>query len=234
MYLLVRGRPRPVSREEVAKSMGVSRKLAAFHLDKLADAGLLRFHYERPPGRSGPGAGRPAKVYEPSDVEVAVSIPERRYDLVGTMLVDALRTAHPGESPHEHALATANEAGARLGAEVREARRLRRPGPERTLAAAESVLEDHGFEPCRQDGQLSLRNCPFHALARHAPDVVCHLNHAFVEGMVRGLGNDSVEVSLEPTPGQCCVVLRAPSSASSQGPRPGAALDREGDDPYGS
>ena len=211
MYLFVRRQARPVSREEVGGALGVSRKLAAFHLDKLTEEELLTFHYERPPGRAGPGAGRPAKVYEPSDVEVEVSIPERRYDLVGTMLVDAVRTATPGESPREHAAATARQTGERLGQEVRRADSLGRPGPERTLAAARTVLEEHGFEPYRQGDELRLRNCPFHALSRHAPDVVCRMNHAFIDGMVRGLGNDRVEVSLEPTAGQCCVVLRDPS-----------------------
>ena len=213
MYLFVRRQSRPVSREEVADALGVSRKLAAFHLDKLADEGLLTFRYERPAGRSGPGAGRPAKVYERSDVEVDVSIPERRYDLLGTMLVDAVRTGTPGESPLEHATATARQAGGQLGEEVRRTRRLGRPGPERAVTAAQSVLEEHGFEPYRQGQELRLRNCPFHALSRHAPDVVCKLNQAFVDGMVRGLGNDSVDVSLEPTAGQCCVVLRQPSKA---------------------
>ena len=210
MYLFVRRQSRPVSREEVSDALGVSRKLAAFHLDKLADEGLLSFRYERPVGRSGPGAGRPAKVYEPSDVEVEVSIPERRYDLVGTMLVDAVRTGTPGESPREHATATARRTGEELGEEVRRTRRLGRPGPERTLAAARAVLEEHGFEPNRKAHELRLDNCPFHALSQYAPDVVCRLNHAFIEGMVRGLGNDSVDVSLEPTPGHCCVVLREP------------------------
>src|SRR4029078_11433197 len=58
MYLEIRQRRRPVSREEVAEAVGVSRKLAAFHLDKLVDRGLLVATYARPPGRGGRGAGR--------------------------------------------------------------------------------------------------------------------------------------------------------------------------------
>jgi predicted ArsR family transcriptional regulator len=154
---------------EVAAAVGVSRKLAAFHLDKLAGQGLLNFHYRRPPGRSGPGAGRPAKVYEPSDVEMQVSIPQRRYDLVGKMLVDAIETAAPGESARERAMSTAEETGQRLGEEVRRTRRLRPPGAERTLAVLEDVFEGYGFEPLREGDALRLRNCPFHSLARHPP-----------------------------------------------------------------
>jgi predicted ArsR family transcriptional regulator len=233
MYLFVRHQTRPVSREEVAEAVGVSRKLAAFHLDRLASEGLLSFHYERPPGRSGPGAGRPAKVYEPSDAELELSVPERRYDLVGTMLVDTIRTAAPGDSPREHAAAVAHRTGEQVGQEAGEARHLGRPGPERTLAAAETVLDEHGFEPHRRNGEVWLGNCPFHALSRYAPDLVCNLNHAFVEGMVRGLGNDSVEVSLEPAPGRCCVVLREPPKATKASKAP-KRPDRSGDPAAGA
>jgi predicted ArsR family transcriptional regulator len=211
MYLYVRSHPGPLSRDDVAKAVGVSRKLAAFHLDKLADQGLLTFRYQRPAGRSGPGAGRPAKVYEPSDLEVEVSIPARRYDLVGTMLVDAIETGSPGESLREHALEVAGQAGRRLGEEVRRSRRLRPPGPERALTVAEEVLAEHGFEPVRDGGEIRLRNCPFRALASHAPDLVCGLNRAFIAGLVRGLGNETVDVALEGAPGRCCVVLRRPA-----------------------
>lgn len=209
MYLYVRAQGRPVSREEVAGAVGVSRKLAAFHLDKLVEHGVLTYHYERPPGRTGPGAGRPAKVYRPSEMELEVSIPERRYDLMGTLLVDAIQTGSPDDrSSVGHALATAREAGLRLGESVRRERRLRPPVAERTLAVAQEVLEEHGFEPYRQGQELRLRNCPFHALSRYAPDLVCAMNHAFIEGLVRGIGNETVDVALEPKPGQCCVTLR--------------------------
>jgi hypothetical protein len=80
MYLFIRDRGRPVSRDEAAEAVGISRKLAAFHLDKLIEKGLLKAHYRRLSGRSGPGAGRPSKVYEPAEVQVAVSIPSRSYD----------------------------------------------------------------------------------------------------------------------------------------------------------
>src|SRR5919112_4495428 len=95
IYALVRSQGRPVSRDEVAGGVGISRKLAAFHLDKLLERGLLTAHYARPPGRSGPGAGRTSKMYEPSDLQVEVSIPERRYDLVGELLVDAVEDEQP-------------------------------------------------------------------------------------------------------------------------------------------
>ncbi len=208
MYLYIREQKTPVSREEVAHALGLSRKLAAFHLDKLADNGLLEYHYERPPGRTGPGAGRPAKRYRPSQREIEVSIPQRHYDLAGRLLVDAVRTQSPADEPIGHAVETARKAGETMGERERRERRLRPPGADRTLAVAAEVLADHGFEPLRQGDEVVLRNCPFHELSREAPDLVCAMNQGFIEGLVRGLGNDSVEAALEPEPGQCCVKLR--------------------------
>jgi len=209
MYLFIRGRGAPVSRDEAAEHVGISRKLAAFHLDKLVERGLLRAHYARLPGRSGAGAGRSSKLYEPSDIELDVSIPERRYDVVGEILVEALAT-ESGDAPRETARRIAFDKGRAIGDEVKARLRLRPPGSARALTVAEEALTDYGFEPYRDEtGSISLRNCPFHALARRAPDLVCGLNREFVDGLLRGLGNETVEAALEPTPGQCCVKLRA-------------------------
>jgi predicted ArsR family transcriptional regulator len=211
IFAFVRAQGRPVTREEVAAEVGISRKLAAFHLDKLLERGLLQAHYARPPGRSGPGAGRTSKMYEPSDLQVDVSIPERRYDLVGELFVDAVEEQRPGETAKEAALRMARERGLALGDEMRRAEVSRRPGPERTISAAAKVLEEHGFEPFRDGADLALRNCPFQTLARRAPDLVCEMNQAFLDGLLRGVGNDSVEAALTRTPGRCCVTLRVPS-----------------------
>jgi predicted ArsR family transcriptional regulator len=212
IYQLVRRAGRALTREEVAGEAGISRRLAAFHLDKLLERGLLRSHYARPPGRSGPGAGRSAKFYEPSDLEIDVSIPERRYDLAGQLLLRAIRTESPGEPASAAALRVAREAGLGIGQRFREDRRLGRPGAERALATAAAILEDHGFEPYRPRlDEVALRNCPFHSLAREAPELVCRMNQAFIDGLLRGLGNETVEAALECTPGDCCVTLRGPS-----------------------
>ncbi len=218
MYLYVREQAGPVTREDVARALGLSRKLAAFHLDKLAEEGLLEYQYKRPPGRSGPGAGRPAKQYRVSDMELEVSLPERRYDLVGRLLVDAVQSEAPGDKARLHAFDTPRKAGLELGEKERQERRLRPPGPDRTLAVAADVLSDHGFEPSRVGDELVLRNCPFHALSRYAPELVCCMNQAFIDGLVRGLGNNNVDVALEPKPGQCCVTLRRPPEGNASKP----------------
>lgn len=208
MYLFIRGRGKPVSRDEAAEHVGISRKLAAFHLDRLVERGLLTAHYARLPGRTGPGAGRSSKMYEPSDLEVDVSLPERRYDIVGEIMVAAL-DQDSDEPPRDVAKRIAFQKGQAVGDDIRQRSRLRPPGSERALSIAEQSLSDYGFEPYRDDpGGISLRNCPFHRLAQQAPDLVCGLNREFIDGLLRGLGNESVEAALLPTPGQCCVRLR--------------------------
>ncbi len=90
LYEVVRERTEPVGRDEAAAAAGVGRALAVYHLDKLVEAGLLTASYQRPPGRSGPGAGRPAKVYTRSDREFAVTVPPREYELAARLLVQAV------------------------------------------------------------------------------------------------------------------------------------------------
>jgi predicted ArsR family transcriptional regulator len=213
IFEVVRRANRSLTRDEVAAEVGISRKLAAFHLDRLLERGLLKSHYARPAGRSGPGAGRSAKYYESSDAEVEVSIPPRRYDLAGELLLDAVRSEGTGERARDAALRVARDRGMTLGSAARTKHKLRRVGPERALSLAGEVLEEHGFEPyAEQRGVIALRNCPFHALAEQAPELMCTMNQAFVDGLLRGMGNETVRSTLECKPGDCCVTLRAPKA----------------------
>lgn len=213
IFLFVRSQGVPVTRERVAQEVGISRKLAAFHLDKLVEKGLLNHHYARPPGKGGPGAGRPAKVYEPSAMTIEISVPQRRYELAGRLLLDGVVNQAEGVPARDSTNAAAMAQGNELGKGASSGRNLRHPGPERTLAAAEEILTEQGFEPFRESPKvLALRNCPFHALAARSPEVVCGMNRSFIEGVVRGLGNESVQVVLAPEPGHCCVKLCSPGS----------------------
>ena len=212
LYLFVRAQGRPVNRDEAASAAGISRKLAAFHLDKLEDRGLLISSYARPPGRGGRGAGRSAKYYAPSERQIDVSIPERRYDLMGSVLMRALRSRQPDESGEQAALRVAADTGVEIGRAERERRGIPRAGPERAVAVATEILEETGYEPY-PDGQgcVRLRSCPFHELAERDRDLVCSMNERLVEGVVRGLGNASVDVVRDPIPGECCVRLEPPA-----------------------
>jgi predicted ArsR family transcriptional regulator len=211
IFLFVRAKGLPVSREQVAEEVGISRKLAAFHLDKLTEKGLLNHHYARPPGKGGPGAGRPAKVYEPSCLTIEISVPQRQYELAGQLLLDGVATHDEGATARETTNTAALAHGSELGSRARSEKGLHHPGPERTLAAAEQILSEQGFEPFRETPKVvALRNCPFHALAQRSPEVVCGMNRSFIEGIVRGLGNERVQAVLEPQPGHCCVKLCLP------------------------
>lgn len=202
IYLFVRRAHRAVTREEVAAGVGVSRNLAAFHLERLLDAGLLTADYARPRGRSGPGSGRPAKRYVPSSAEIALEIPTRQYALAGRLLVRAIEEGSSTTSARGAAMRIATEEGRRLGGDCAHKRESA------DMAAAVDLLSDLGFEPLLDDsGSVVLANCPFHALADAAPELVCGMNEALVQGLVDGLGVDDVEVLLAPGDGRCCVVL---------------------------
>ena len=99
LFLYVASSAAPVSREQAAEALGVARSVAAFHLDKLADVGVLAVEYRRPPGRGGPGAGRPAKLYRAVEDEVAFSVPERHYDLAAAVLARAVADAEAQSVP---------------------------------------------------------------------------------------------------------------------------------------
>ncbi|MFN2388362.1 MAG: helix-turn-helix transcriptional regulator [Actinomycetota bacterium] len=204
IYLFVRAAGSPVSRDEVAHDAGISRKLAAFHLEKLLDGGLVVARFARRAGDKP--VGRKPKLYEPSPAPLQVSIPERRYDLIAAVLVDAVRYPGPGETAEDAAYRLARRRGARLGKQIKQHTAAAMGGP--ALARGAGVLEKHGFDPELRDGKAVLRNCPFKALAMEAPELICGMNHAFIDGLMRGLGDGEVDVALAPTPGGCCVTLQ--------------------------
>lgn len=213
MYLFIREQARPVSRDEAAEAVGISRKLAAFHLDKLIEKGLLKAHYARLSGRSGPGAGRPSKVYEPAEVEVAVSIPSRSYDFVGRILLSALERS-PAKS-RDAARDAAWDEGLAFGKQARREKGLRSVSPNRALAIMRELLYERGYEPFVDDsGELQLRNCPFHTLAQQSVEIVCGLNQAFISGILSGLGSNELNAALDPQPGQCCVRIQSSAAVA--------------------
>jgi predicted ArsR family transcriptional regulator len=201
--------PAPLSRDEVAAATGVPRATAAFHLDRLVAEGLLTVTFERRTGRTGPGAGRPAKLYSRADGTIAVSVPERRYDLAGHLLATAMdRADEAGVSPRVVLAQEAYRQGRDLGADAWSIADAGEDGADVVL----DVLEGEGFEPCRTDDQLTLVNCPFHALAREHRELVCGMNLRLLEGVLDGVGDTGLAARLEPVPGNCCVRI-GPASA---------------------
>lgn len=193
LYDHVVRQPSPVSRDEAAAALGLPRRTVAFHLDRLADESLLDVAYERRSGRSGPGAGRPAKLYRRSAKQIAVNLPDRRYELAGRLLAQAVEESDATGEPVRKVLhRKAEELGTRLG--------------EQNQTNVFDLLEQYGFEPRHEDDAILLANCPFHALAREHTQTVCGMNLHLLRGVLNGLDAE-IEACLAPSPGRCCVRL---------------------------
>ncbi|WP_067545408.1 helix-turn-helix transcriptional regulator [Nocardia crassostreae] len=181
LYDYVAAADHDVSRDEAAEAAEIKRPLAVFHLDKLAEAGLLDAVFRRPEGRTGPGSGRPAKFYRRADAEFAVTLPARDYRTVAEVLAEAVK--HAG---FEDAIAkTAAAHGPSLdGREFLE------------------VLRERGYEPFADGAVIRLRNCPFHRLAVDFPPLVCGMNLALLE---RPAAEAGWTARMDAAPGRCCV-----------------------------
>ena len=222
LYRYVVAQPEPVSRDQAAEAVGVRRHQARFHLDRLESDGLLATSHARLTGRSGPGAGRPSKLYRRAEREFAVTLPDRDYELAGRLLSDAVaesaRTGIPVLDAVNRSFAAYGEAAARsasghdappIDAEVD------------ALDVAARILAAHGYEPRREGERIQLHNCPFHALAQAQTALICNANLCLVAaladevvgqggGQVAGqIAAGSFDARLEPAPDRCCVVLEA-------------------------
>jgi predicted ArsR family transcriptional regulator len=200
-----------VTRDEAATALGVPRSVAAFHLDKLADAGVVEVQFQRTNGRQGPGAGRPAKLYRPSTDELAASVPVRHYDLAGSLLATAVAESARTGAPVADCLRTAaHAAGRALGAEASDAVAAASRADDRRQAVID-VLARHGYEPVLgRRKEIALANCPFHRLAEEQRQLVCGMNLDFLAGLLEGMGSTvGLTARLEPEPGYCCVRIAA-------------------------
>ncbi len=213
LYLYVLARRREVGRDEAARALRIARALAAFHLDKLAEHGLLETSYRRLTRRRGPGAGRPAKLYRPASRALVFTLPARRYELAGRVFVRAVADAASSATRRTLERA-ARAAGRRLAVGARPSTGGR-TASRRGLNAALAVLGECGFEPVRRNGEVRLSNCPFEALAEECRPLVCGMNLALVRGVLTGMSARGVRAELRPAPGSCCVMVRV-----SPHPRP--------------
>lgn len=189
-----------VSRDGAAEACGIKRSLAAFHLDKLVDEGLLQVEYRRLTGRTGPGAGRPSKLYRRADAQFAVTLPPRGYDLAGRILAGGIAQAAASGTD---VIAATNEVAYQHG------RSLAAPAVGDPLDAITAVLTDHGYEPRVEDDRIMLANCPFHTLAQEFRQLVCGMNLALCRGLAAGSGADTAGLAarLNPEDGRCCVTF---------------------------
>lgn len=217
-----------VSRDGAANALGVPRSVAAFHLDKLVEVGLLDAEYRRPPGRGGPGAGRPAKWYRRSDLEFGCAVPDRRYHLAAALFAEAVSCALETGTPLPQALRSAAQThGRELGAELPDTT----SAPELTSALAETLAKE-GYEPrvvdagastgpCGCEQTITLGNCPFHALAEAHRTLVCSMNLEIFSGLAEAAGLGPEAARLDPDADECCVVLHVRPQEAPHHPRPG-------------
>ncbi|MUL46758.1 helix-turn-helix domain-containing protein [Mycobacterium sp. CBMA293] len=197
LYQLIVESDGPVSREDAAAAAGIGRTLAAYHLDKLSEAHLLTVAYRRPEGRTGPGAGRPAKLYSPVEREFSVSVPPRDYRLLADVLASSIERDPDGtvsSALHQAARGAGESVATEAGGDLLEA------------------LHASGYLPYDDErGGIGLRNCPFHAVAKEHLEVVCGLNLALVEGVITGSSTSDARAELIPRDGHCCVRIHRQS-----------------------
>jgi predicted ArsR family transcriptional regulator len=217
LYLYVRDQGTAVSRDEAAAGVGVPRHQAKFHLDKLVGDGLLEVEFARRTGRQGPGAGRPAKLYRRGSRELAVTLPERRYELAGQLMARAIAGARSTGQPVAEALdRAARDRGGELAGLARQ-EAGDDPSRAALLVAVRAALDEEGYQTRGDPAGLTLANCPFHALAAEHTALICGMNLAIMEGLLDRLGGLGLAAVLDPADGRCCVRLSATGDGQSGG-----------------
>jgi predicted ArsR family transcriptional regulator len=213
IFFLVTRSDDPVTRDQAAKALEITRRTAAFHLDKLAEAGLVDVSFKRLTGRSGPGAGRSSKLYRRSGRRFNVAVPARNYELLARLLASVIQETQ-GVSAAVLLEPQARTFGVTEGTAARK-EVSPRPSRKQLLAVLVDELTRLGFEPFADGiGTLRLRNCPYHDMARENTDFVCSMNLALMQGVIEGLGVAGVSPALEPIEGMCCVAFHTRSSAA--------------------
>jgi predicted ArsR family transcriptional regulator len=205
LYEWVSSAGEAVSRDEAAAALAITRALAAFHLDRLVGAGLLVAEFRRLSGRSGPGAGRPSKLYRRAARDVAVSLPGRRYEIPARLFAETIEQLH-GPGSLEAIRATARQMGDTIGSAARK-QAGRRPTHKRLHEVLLATLAERAYQPREEAGEIRLGNCPFQTLVADHRPVVCGMNLALIEGLTSGLGDRRIEARADPGPGRCCVSL---------------------------
>ena len=192
LYELVARSGTPVHRDTAAEQLGIGRPLAAFHLDRLVQAGLLDVEFRRRSGRTGPGAGRPAKFYlRPTNQEISIDLPPRSYDSAAEILATGVERAGRARAA---VMEVARERGQAMAA--------------RTTRGLLPMLESEGYEPfVDADGVVRLRNCPFHSLVDEHRELTCAMNHALLDGAAAAVANSGFRAISDPREGLCCVAF---------------------------
>jgi predicted ArsR family transcriptional regulator len=208
LYLFVCAQAAPVSRDQAAEAVGVPRHQAKFHLDRLEADGLLEADYARLTNRTGPGAGRTSKRYRRAPREIAVSLPDREYEMAGRLMAEAITESAGSGTPVLNTLYRVAAAhGGAIGRTVVATDGGPRTSPAQALDIALSTLAEYGYEPRREGDRAVMANCPFHALAQTHTELLCHMNHALISGLIDAVGPRKLQARLDPGENRCCVTL---------------------------
>ena len=168
LYEFVAQQEGTVSRDDVVSALGIARSVVAFHLDKLVDLGLLDVEFRRPEGRRGPGAGRPAKFYRRAAAEIAMSVPDRHYDIAALLLARALEMAEDRSISATTALrAVARDYGHSISSGVER--------PDGSVSASLenvcSLLARHGYRAAARGTSRRARQLSLPCAGRGAPGI---------------------------------------------------------------
>ncbi|WP_416416160.1 helix-turn-helix transcriptional regulator [Paenarthrobacter aromaticivorans] len=194
--------PVPLSRDQLVRMLNIAPSTATFHLEKMVREGLLEAENKKLGARTGPGSGRPTKLYKPVLDEVSVSFPSREYELAARLLASAIETSMVTGDPVEETLRTVAYAeGQRLGL---------------LAGSAEKALADNGFEPEADEQGLALGNCPFHRLAKDHIRLVCGLNTSLLQGTLEGCNDTEHRIEAAPEDAPCCARLTTVTKSSGQ------------------
>ena len=205
LFLFVASTMHSVGREEAAHALGLTLAAAAFHLDRLVEAGVLAAEYRRPPGRSGPGAGRPAKRYRAVRAEYLFSVPERRYEIIAAVLARAVADAAADSIPISKAVRrAASNFGRAIGTNVAP---IEDDDPSDAMTRIADLLAVWGYEPRLEPGCLTTMNCPFAGLVEESGDLVCRVNLRLLKGVLKGAGATRLVARGGPGNARCCVVV---------------------------
>jgi predicted ArsR family transcriptional regulator len=205
IYIAVREAPEPATASQIADLFSIHPNVARHHLDRLAEDGYLEVTRRRPDGKSGPGAGRPAKCYTATAKEIELHFPARRYDLLSELLVRVIERIDPGNLS-EIAADIGREYGKELADEVGAPEES---GFDMAVSAVARAMTGMGFatDPDADTRRLLTSHCPFAATAVKHPEVVCSLDRGIVSGLMESLSDDwrPVQVVSHPGAAEDCV-----------------------------
>ncbi len=209
VFFVVREADEALTKNEVAETVGIDRRLAGFHLDKLVEQGFLVADFRRRE-RGGPGAGRPPKIYSLAETEVGVALPERHYALLAELLLKAM-TDDSGRSPEDQLEHVGFEFGRSL-AEEQGRDDASNFTPTQAIAEVVRLLTRYGFA-AQTGGEkrkmtITACACPFEEMAFHDPERVCGLDRSIWRGILSVIapGSRIQNVSARAEGDDACVV----------------------------